>query len=267
MPAAVSTAPLSVVVTADCNLRCAYCYQNRKQPRQMAWPTMARAVDLLSSSTRRRADVTFLGGEPLLGFPLIVRAVRRLGRRFPRNRRPDYTIATNGLLLTPRRLAFLERHRFDIQLSFDGVAASQDLRSPRSFAVLDRLLDHLGLHHGGYFHRKVMAAITVTAPAIPHLAESFDYMLVKGVRDIAIGPAMGHPRLSNAQTSELRQQFRRIFTSSLRHYRETRRVPLRLFRDTRAPGARRLRASGHASQQPAATSSLTWTGRSIPARC
>jgi sulfatase maturation enzyme AslB (radical SAM superfamily) len=191
---------------------------------------MSRALDLVSSSRRRRADVTFLGGEPLLGYPLIVRAVRRLGRRFPLNRRPDYTIATNGLLLTPRRMAFLERHRFDIQLSFDGVAASQDLRSPGSFAALDRLLDYLSLRHGGYFHRKVMVAVTVTSPSIPHLAESFDYMLAKGVRDIAIGPAMGHPRLSKTQTSELRQQFSRIFTSSLRHYRETRRVPLRLFR-------------------------------------
>ena len=229
-PKAAATSSLALVVSADCNLRCAYCYQDRKQPRHMPWASMARALDLLTRSNRRRADVTFLGGEPLLGYPLIVRAVRRLGRRFPAKRRPDYVIATNGLLLTPRRLAFLERHRFDIQLSFDGVAPAQDLRSPGSFAILDRLLDRLSLRHRAYFRRRVMVAVTVTAPAIPHLADSFDYLLAKGVRDIAIGPAMGHPRLSKTQTSELREQFSRIFTSSLRHYRETRRVPLRLFR-------------------------------------
>ena len=234
MPAAGATDSLGLVVSADCNLRCAYCYQDRKQPRQMSWPTMARALDLVASTRRRRADVTFLGGEPLLGYPLIVRAVRRLGRRFPAARRPDYTLATNGLLLTPRRLAFLERHRFDIQLSFDGVAPSQDLRSPGSFAILDRLLDRLGLRHRAYFRRRVMAAVTVTAPAIPHLADSFDYLLAKGVEDIAIGPAMGHPRLSKAQAGELDRQFGRIFTSCLRHYRATDRVPLRLFRKTAA---------------------------------
>ncbi|HSP92866.1 MAG TPA: radical SAM protein [Vicinamibacterales bacterium] len=228
------TGSLGIVVTADCNLRCAYCYQDRKQPRQMSWPTMSRALDLLTSSNRRRADVTVLGGEPLLGYPLIVRAVRRLGRRFPARRRPDCVIATNGLLLTPRRLAFLERHRFDIQLSFDGVAPSQDLRSPGSYAILDRLLDRLNLRHRAYFRRRVMVAVTVTAPAIPYLADSFEYFLSKGVEDIAIGPAMGHPRLSAAQTRELDRQFRLIFARSLRHYRATERVPLRLFRKTAA---------------------------------
>ncbi len=202
---------------------------------------MARALDLLSSSNRRRADVTFLGGEPLLGYPLIVRAVRHLGRRFPAKRRPDCLIATNGLLLTPRRLAFLERHRVNIQLSFDGVAPSQDLRSPGSFAILDRLLDRLSLQHPAYFRRRVMVAVTVTAPAIPHLADSFDYLLRKGVRDIAIGPAMGHPRLSQAQAGELDRQLGRIFRQSRRHYQETGRVPLRLFRK-RAPAPRQTAA-------------------------
>ncbi len=203
---------------------------------------MARALDLVASSRRRRADVTFLGGEPLLGYPLIVRAVRRLGRRFPGARRPEYTLATNGLLLTPRRLAFLERHGFDIQLSFDGVAAAQDVRTPGTFGTLDRLLDLLRLRHGRYFRRKVMAAVTVTAPAIPHLADSFSYFLSKGVEDIAIGPAMGHPRLSAARTRELDRQFRLIFARSLEHYRATERVPLRLFRKTTADPKRSPRS-------------------------
>jgi sulfatase maturation enzyme AslB (radical SAM superfamily) len=200
----------------------------------MSWQTMARALDLVASSRRRRADITFLGGEPLLGYPLIVRAVRRLGRRFPAERRPAYTLATNGLLLTPRRLAYLERHRFSIQLSFDGVAAAQDVRAPGTFGALDRLLDRLRLRHGRYFRRKVMVAVTVTAPAIPHLADSFSYFLSKGVEDIAIGPAMGHPRLSAARTRELDRQVRLIFTRSLQHYRDTGVVPLRLFRKTTA---------------------------------
>ena len=37
MPASGATDSLGLVVSADCNLRCAYCYQDRKQPRQMSW--------------------------------------------------------------------------------------------------------------------------------------------------------------------------------------------------------------------------------------
>jgi len=230
MAAPAATGSLGVVVTADCNLRCAYCYQDAKQPRQMRWATMSRALDLLSSPRGRRAEVSFLGGEPLLGFPLIVRAVRRLGRRLPPRRRPDYVIATNGLLLTPRRLAFLERHRFTVQLSFDGVAPAQDQRAPGTFVVLDRLLGRLRLRHRAFFRRRVSIAVTVTARTIPYLADSFDYLLAKGVSDVAVGPAMGQPRLSPAKVGELDRQLRRIFMRSLRHYRETGKVPLRLLR-------------------------------------
>ena len=237
MPSRGALDGLALVVTADCNLRCRYCYQDRKRPVQMSWPTAAAAVDLLGRTGRGRVSLSFLGGEPLLAFPLIVRAVRRAGLRFPPGRRPAYLLTTNGLLLNERRVAFLERHRFKVQISFDGIAPSQDLRAPGSFAILDRLLDRLRLRHRGFFRRRVSIAVTVTAPAIPHLADSFDYLLAKGVRDIAVGAAMGHGRLSKAQANDLDRQFGRIFTRSLGHYRATGEVPLALLRKP-APDAR-----------------------------
>jgi len=240
---------LAIVFTADCNLRCRYCYQDRKRPVQISWQDVSAALDLLERSRRRCERLSFFGGEPLLAFPLIARTVRRVGRRLPRRRRPEFFLTTNGLLLTPRRVAFLERHRFKLQLSFDGVAPAQDLRAPGSFAVLDRLLDGLRLRHRAYFRRRVTVAVTVTAPSIVHLADSFDYLLAKGVEDIAIGPAMGHPRLSKAQAGELERQFGRIFTQSLRHYRGTGAVPFSLFRKS-APDARTPDADDWACSAP-----------------
>ncbi len=241
MPPAPAIETLAIVFTADCNLRCRYCYQDRKRPVQISWQAVSAALDLLERSRRPCERLSFFGGEPLLAFPLIARTVRRVNRRLPRRRRPEFFLTTNGLLLTPRRVAFLERHRFKVQLSFDGVAPAQDLRFPGSFAVLDRLLDRLSLRHRAYFRRRVTVAVTVTAPSITHLADSFDYLLAKGVEDIAIGPAMGHPRLLKAQAGELERQFGRIFTQSLRHYRATGEVPFSLFRkstpDARTPDA------------------------------
>jgi sulfatase maturation enzyme AslB (radical SAM superfamily) len=241
MPPVPAIETLAIVFSADCNLRCRYCYQDRKRPVQISWQAVSAALDLLERSPRRCEKLSFFGGEPLLAFPLIARAVRRVGRRLPRRRRPSFFLTTNGLLLTDRRVAFLERHRFKDQLSFDGVAPAQDLRLPGSFTVLDRLLDRLRLRHRAYFRKYVAVAVTLTATTIPHLADSFDYLLGKGVQDIAIGPAMGHPRLSKAQAGELERQFGRIFRQSRRHYRATGEVPLALFRkpapDARAPDA------------------------------
>jgi sulfatase maturation enzyme AslB (radical SAM superfamily) len=231
MPSARAIASVGVVVTADCNLRCRYCYQDRKQPASMSWSALSKAVDVYSIAARRSARFSFLGGEPLLVFPLIARAVRRVGRRFP-ERRPRFALTTNGLLLTEPRLAFLERHRFRVQISCDGVPAAQEFRSPGSFARLDRLLDRMRLRHRAFFRRHVTLAATVSARTIPFLADSFAYLLGKEPAGIAIGPAMGHRRLSAAKNAELDRQFGRIFTLSLEHYRATGRVPLGLFRKT-----------------------------------
>ncbi len=231
MPPTRALASVGVVVTADCNLRCRYCYQDRKQPVSLSWPALATAVDVYAVAGRRRARLSFLGGEPLLVFPLITRAVRRMGRRFT-ERRPRFALTTNGLLLTEPRLAFLERHRFDVQISCDGVPQAQQVRSSGTSAAMDRLLDRMRSRHRAFFRRRVTLAATVTAPTIPFLADSFAYLLGKGPAAIAIGPAMGHRRLSTAETTELDRQFGRIFALSVEHYRATGKVPLKLFRKT-----------------------------------
>ncbi len=224
-------ASVGVVVAADCNLRCRYCYQDRKQPASISWSALSTAVDVYAIAGRGRATLSFLGGEPLLAFPLVARAVRRLGRRFP-DRRPRFALTTNGLLLTEPRIAFLERHRFEMQISCDGGPAAQEIRSPGTSAALDRLLDRMRSRHRAFFRRRVTLAATVTARTVRFLADSFAYLLEKAPAGIAIGPAMGHRRLTAAETTELERQFGRIYTLSLDHYRATGRVPLKLFRKT-----------------------------------
>jgi sulfatase maturation enzyme AslB (radical SAM superfamily) len=197
----------------------------------MSWSALSTAVDVYALAARRRATLSFLGGEPLLAFPLIARAVRRMGRRFPK-RWPRFALTTNGLLLTEPRLAFLERHRFNVQISADGVPSAQEFRAPGTFGPLNQLLDRMRARHRGYLRRHVTLASTVTAGTIPWLADSFEYLLSKEPAGIAIGPAMGHRRLTPGETKELGRQFKRIFKLSLEHYRATGRVPLKLFRKT-----------------------------------
>src|SRR5512147_1013817 len=90
---------LEVVLTADCNLRCAYCYQNAKRPRSMSWGTLRGALDLLLQSHCPEVEVLFLGGEPLLQFPLIRQAVAYVRTTRPRGKTVRYTLITNGTLL------------------------------------------------------------------------------------------------------------------------------------------------------------------------
>jgi sulfatase maturation enzyme AslB (radical SAM superfamily) len=222
---------LEVVLTADCNLRCVYCYQNDKKPRSMSWDTLRGALDLLLRSRCPEVEVLFLGGEPLLEFPLIRQAVAHVRATRPRRKRVCYTLITNGTLLREEQACFLARHRISVQLSFDGVPAAQNVRARGTFEVLDRLLDRLRLHQPGLFHKRLAVSLTLTSAAIPHLADSIAYFLAKGVPEISITPVVTHDQgWTNDMIGALDQQFARAFETCLGHYRRTGEVPLLLFR-------------------------------------
>src|SRR6516165_2741707 len=131
---------LEVVLTAACNLRCSYCYQTEKKARSMEWSTLRAGLDRLMSSKARDVSVLFIGGEPLLEFGLIQRAVRYLETLRQADRHIRKTVITNGTLLQDEHLAFFATHDFRLQLSFDGIEAAQDIRAPGTFKRLDALV-------------------------------------------------------------------------------------------------------------------------------
>lgn len=222
---------VQVILTAGCNLRCSYCYQNDKKAQAMSWDTLRAAADLLLASHEPNRRLLFIGGEPLLEFPLIRRGVEYLEAKRPPGVTVGYGVATNGTLLADDHADFLAAHGFDVQLSFDGVAPAQQLRGRGTFAVLDRLLDRLEAGHRELFKRKLTVAITLVPATIRHLADSIEYFLGKGVGRITISPAITHqPDWREEMIEALSEQFDRMHRASLEHYRRTREVPLQTFR-------------------------------------
>jgi radical SAM protein with 4Fe4S-binding SPASM domain len=242
MPPPPSPAGLTLVLTASCNLRCAYCYQNAKLAARMPWETMQAALGLLNGARGPEVRLLFAGGEPLLEFDLLRRAVDHVESV----RRPSvqvrYEIVTNGTLLDDERAAFLAAHHFSTQIGFDGVPAAQELRGSGTFGTIDALLDRLRKQHPAFFRDGISVATTVVPGTILHLADSVDYLLDKGVREIAISPALTHePGWRDDLGAELDRQFSRIYRVSLDRYRSTRDVPLVLFRKGMARARRRAR--------------------------
>jgi radical SAM protein with 4Fe4S-binding SPASM domain len=158
-----------------------------------------------------------------------VEAVVRPGARV------RYEIVTNGTLLDDERAAFLAAHHFSTQLGFDGVPAAQDLRGPGTFSTIDARLDRLRARHPAWFRDEVSVSITLVPRTIPHLADSVDYLLAKGVREISIAPALTpEPGWRDAMMGDLDRQFAHIYRASLELYRRTRDVPIVLFRKSAA---------------------------------
>ena len=222
---------LCLVLTARCNLRCSYCYQNAKKSLNMTWETIRASLELILDSHHREVELAFVGGEPLLEFSSVRRAVEYFEENRPPDKRVKYSISTNGTLLTEEVASFLAEHRFNTQLSFDGISDAQDYRGEGTFKILDRLLDRLRREREDFFRRDLAISLTLIPPTIIHLADSVDYFLEKGVQKISIFPAItSNPTWQDEHIEELDAQFDRILESSLNHCRRTSELPLPVFR-------------------------------------
>lgn len=221
---------LSAVLTAECNLRCGYCYQNAKNPRRMNFQTLRRALDLALRSLRREVEFVFLGGEPLLEFPMIRRAVDYVQWRNRDRPRVTFGISTNGTLVTKEIASFLAENRFDTQLSFDGLREAQDIRGYGTFEKLDTMLDHLRTAHPEFYRANLRITLTVTPANLGYLAGSVEYFLGKGIGRISISPSICvDDSWSIGRIGEIEAQFEGVLTCSIRHRRRTGNVPLMVF--------------------------------------
>jgi len=126
---------LSLQVTQQCNLRCKYCiYSEEKNLSQRSHSSNVMTLDVAKKAIlfyRRHAIDTrnpvigFYGGEPLLAFPTIVKAVEYAEDIFE-GRDVSYNITTNGTLLTDEIIDFFLKHDFKITFSLDGPKAVHD---------------------------------------------------------------------------------------------------------------------------------------------
>lgn len=135
---------LVLMLTDACNLACRYCYEGEREEcarppgageagREMSAGTFRRSVSFLldRSGEARRVSVVLFGGEPLLRYPLLRRAVpeaREMARK--RGKEISFSLTTNGTLLTPEIAAFLRENRVSVCVSIDGPSPVHDRNRP-----------------------------------------------------------------------------------------------------------------------------------------
>ncbi|MFC2020129.1 radical SAM protein [Chloroflexota bacterium] len=112
-------------VTHNCNLRCSYCYTGPKQPKEMTLRTALQSVDFLTGQNDKGCTITLFGGEPLLEFDLIRSVVEYSQKTY--GDRVAFRMSTNGTLITPEIMSFLQEHQIYFCLSLDGNQAQHDL--------------------------------------------------------------------------------------------------------------------------------------------
>jgi uncharacterized protein len=229
---------LQVVLTSACNVRCTYCYQQKRRGDAMPWGVLRAALDALIQSGHPRPLVSFHGGEPLLEFGLIRRTIDYLEEVRPSAMTFEYALVTNGTLFDDRIISELSRHRVKIGLSFDGVQSAQDLRAPGTFQKLETLIRDLQDRDPVFVRDCLTISMTLWSGNLEYLAESIAYLLELDVPSIAVNPLFtDDPGWRPDTIKELEDQFARVHRASREHLERTGKVPLLLFR--RGPGDRR----------------------------
>lgn len=113
---------LIIVPYLGCNFACPYCYEKHKRESFMSDETIDKLILFIKSHELARSlNITWYGGEPLVGFEIIQKIFNHLKYdiNIPISR---HSIVTNGYLLNnPHIINFFQEHKLDtIQITLDG---------------------------------------------------------------------------------------------------------------------------------------------------
>ena len=128
-----------LLVTNACNLNCVYCYESHKSNKYMTLEVAQRAIqNAFEKEGFDYVSVQFMGGEPLLGFPLIKEISEWMWEN-EFSKPYELFASTNGTLLNDEMKRWFSKNkdRISLGLSFDGVPMAQDLNRSQSSRHID----------------------------------------------------------------------------------------------------------------------------------
>lgn len=119
---------ITVNPTLDCNLRCWYCYENHIKGSCMSHDTIQHIVKFVeksaTSTTLKKIQLSFFGGEPLLKYNNVVKPLAELCRGICIKHQKKFmlSLTTNGVCLTPKVINELKTFSAEVsvQVAFDG---------------------------------------------------------------------------------------------------------------------------------------------------
>lgn len=127
----------SLNLTQSCNLQCTYCFTHGKTDKVMTLETAQHIVDFLYKNAseadikdlngnRRNVEISFWGGEPLTEWELLKKIVLYAEKVRPKDVSLHFGGTTNGVLLTPEKFDFLDKHKIYFMISLDGTAETHN---------------------------------------------------------------------------------------------------------------------------------------------
>lgn len=192
---------LSLAVAQACNLGCTYCYAQQGEfggaAKRMPMNVALAAVERLFADVKPgdRVNLAFLGGEPLIARGVIQAATERAVQLATRRHgRVDFSITTNGTLISPADADFFDRYGFAVSISLDGVGDAHDVQRPfkNGRGSYARIIANVGPLLARQNKMQVSARVTVT-PRNLQLRDTLDRLIALGFHSVGFSPMLSAP--------------------------------------------------------------------------
>jgi uncharacterized protein len=128
---------LCLNIAHDCNLRCRYCFAGQggygKWRMLMSFDVARRAVDFLiaHSGSRKHCEMDFFGGEPLMNWHVVQQTVSYVREQEKKHNKVfKLSLTTNGTMLDPQKVDYLNENHISLILSLDGRKKMHDHMRP-----------------------------------------------------------------------------------------------------------------------------------------
>ncbi len=183
------TKTIMLLVTYKCNLHCSYCYEPKQTFHQM---DANRTKEYILQQVEKLDDeydsfeVQFMGGEPLLVFPMIKEVSEWLWMQNFSKEMKMLFAPTNGTLLTNEMKSWLtaNKHRFCLGLSFDGDYFMQNINRSGSFT-------HVDVEFFAKTWPEQSVKMTISPETVSYLTQGVAFLHEKGFNEVVTDLAMG----------------------------------------------------------------------------
>jgi len=185
------------------------------------WRSSQRCSVFFYPFLKKQFYLNFYGGEPFLQYHLIQDTVGILSEKNRLTKKKgQFSITTNGSLLTEDRLPFLAKNRFAIELSFDGFVQNIG-RKKESFkktvSLIQKIHDFPGI--------RLETNSVFTPETIAFLSRSMEYIVGLGVSSVRFSLSYLNPWNENA-IKTLHQEMIKLRFFLTRHFEQTHTIPV-----------------------------------------
>lgn len=216
---------LCLYMAHDCNLSCTYCYNDGGRSVN---PSIMMSEDVAETAFRRfftktgkSYSVSFYGGEPLLNFKTIKRAIE-IGDALKRERgiRLSYFLTTNGTILTEEMKRLIKERISNVCISIDGTKEIHDLhRKGIRGSSYEKAVKNLNRLRGS--HSRVTLRATVSGQAVSHLEEIVYHLSTLSPDAFSVSPVnTGSTNPAYISDENFEEFVRRFIELTKRHFSE-----------------------------------------------